>query len=160
VHGRCGSAGRWRTGAATALSVRTGNQGHPETASAAPDIALGSVYRRWAVTNTRLSPGLNQETCSVASTADTMLENMDYYILRKIARHIGNSSIACRTGDCPASCRKIQRQPQESRDLIGCLPTLTPIIHPTSGGLTLCELIKRYKEDPSRRSLTDKTRDT
>jgi len=49
---------------------------------------------------------------------------------------------------------------QESRDLIGCLPTLTPIIHPTSGGLTLCELIKRYKEDPSRRSLTDKTRDT
>jgi len=108
----------------------------------------------------KIKPRVNQETCSVASTADTMLENMDYYILRKIARHIGNSSIACRTGDCPASCRKIQRQPQESRDLIGCLPTLTPIIHPTSGGLTLCELIKRYKEDPSRRSLTDKTRDT
>src|SRR4029077_8707695 len=61
----------------------------------------------------KIKPRVNQETCSVASTADTMLENMDY-ILRKIARHIGSSSIACRTGDCPASCRKIQRQPKRA----------------------------------------------
>jgi hypothetical protein len=33
---------------------------------------------------------------------------------RALARHIGNSSIACRTGDCPASCRKIQRQPKRA----------------------------------------------
>lgn len=31
---------------------------------------------------------------------------------------------------------------------------------PSSGGLTLRELIERYEKDPGRRSLTDKTRDT
>lgn len=109
-----------------------------------------------------LSRGVNEVTrCSMASTADNLLEKHGLYLDRDSAAYwkfVGQISRA----ELEIVRRAIEayrgnpREPRFDR----LFADIDVDNSPSSGGLTLRELIERYEKDPGRRSLTDKTRDT
>jgi hypothetical protein len=109
-----------------------------------------------------LSRGLNEATQgAMASTADKLLEKHGLYIGRSSSGYWNFLDQVLRA-ELERVRRAIEayrgnpREPKFDR-LFADIGAHNP---PSSGGLTLGELIERYEKDPGRRSLTDKTRDT
>jgi integrase len=106
-----------------------------------------------------LSRRYNEENGSIASTADDLLEKYGFYIDR------GSSAYwefveQVRRAELERVRRSIEeyqgnpREPKFDR-LFADIDASKP---PSSGGLTLRELIERYQNDPGRRGLSEKSR--
>jgi hypothetical protein len=108
-----------------------------------------------------LSRGVNDVTRpSMASAADNLLQKHGFYLdrdsseYRKFVEQISRAEL----GRVRRAIEKFKGNPREPRfdRLFADIDADNP---PSSGGLTLRQLIEHYEKDPGRRSLTDKTRD-
>lgn len=106
-----------------------------------------------------LSRRYNEENGSIASTANELLEKYGFYIDRGSSAY-GEFVEQVRRAELERVRRSIEeyqgnpREPKFDR-LFADIDATKP---PSSGGLTLRELIERYQNDPGRRGLSEKSR--
>lgn len=106
-----------------------------------------------------LSRPYNEENCTIASTANELLGKYGFYIDRgssaywEFVEQVRRAELE-RVRRAIEAYRGNPRQPRFDR-LFADIDASNP---PSSGGLTLHELIERYQNDPARRGLSEKSR--
>jgi integrase len=106
-----------------------------------------------------LSRGYNEETACMAAVADKLLEEHNLYVDRNSPIYLKfvDQVLRAELERVRRSIEKFRGNPREPRfdRLFADIDADNP---PSSGGLTLRELIERYQNDPGRRGLSEKSR--